>query len=171
MGGGRRHVTERGLWGRPGIAQIQSRVSTRSRTLGLAANGHFGIGDGSRRRPLGRDPPAIIKRPSPKVWPASAGSEKLNLSSTLGALYAGGMEKLEEQAAALDWSDCPLVEVVPGKVSGVPILKGTRVQADAIWENYESGSPLAEISENFHIPKETVRAVLRYAVKHKRPRP
>ncbi len=36
----------------------------------------------------------------------------------------------------MDCSDCPLVEVVPGKVSGVPILKHSRVQADSIVENY-----------------------------------
>ena len=64
---------------------------------------------------------------------------------------------------AIDWTDCPLVESVPGKVSGVPILKGTRVQADAIVENYESGSPIDEISDNFDIPEETIRAVLEYA--------
>jgi hypothetical protein len=23
----------------------------------------------------------------------------------------------------IDWSDCPLVEVIPGKVSGAPLLK------------------------------------------------
>lgn len=64
---------------------------------------------------------------------------------------------------AIDWTDCPLVESVPGKVSGVPILKGTRVQADAIVENYESGSPIDEISDNFDIPEEIIRAVLEYA--------
>ena len=26
--------------------------------------------------------------------------------------------------ANVDWSDCPLVEVIPGKVSGVPLLEG-----------------------------------------------
>jgi uncharacterized protein (DUF433 family) len=57
----------------------------------------------------------------------------------------------------IDWSDCPLVEVVPGKVSGVPILKGTRMPADSIVENYESGSPVAEISENFDISEATIR--------------
>jgi uncharacterized protein (DUF433 family) len=63
----------------------------------------------------------------------------------------------------IDWSGCSLVESVPGKVSGVPILKGTRVQADAIVENYESGSPVDEISDNFCIPEETIREVLAYA--------
>jgi Protein of unknown function (DUF433) len=53
----------------------------------------------------------------------------------------------------MDWSDCPLVEVVPGKVSGVPILKGTRMQADSVLENYVGGSSAEEIAENFGYPK------------------
>jgi uncharacterized protein (DUF433 family) len=63
----------------------------------------------------------------------------------------------------MDWSNCPLVEVDPLKLGGVPILKGTRMQADSIVENYESGSPVEEISDNFRIPQETIRAVLAYA--------
>jgi len=69
--------------------------------------------------------------------------------------------------SAIDWSACSLVEVNPRKVSGVPILKGTRVQADAIVENYESGSPVEEISENFFIPEATIREVLGYAAKQR----
>jgi uncharacterized protein (DUF433 family) len=67
--------------------------------------------------------------------------------------------------AVVDWSDCPIVEVVPGKVSGVPTLKGTRVQADSIIENFESGSPVAEIAENFGIPEATIRELLTFAAR------
>ena len=67
----------------------------------------------------------------------------------------------------MDWSDCDLVETLPGKVSGVPIIKHTRIQADAIVQNYESGSPIEEISENFGIPDITIRAILAYAHSHK----
>jgi len=63
----------------------------------------------------------------------------------------------------MDWSDCALVEVNPQKVSGVPILKGTRVQADSIVENYTDGSPVEEIADNFDIPEQTIRALLAYA--------
>ncbi len=63
----------------------------------------------------------------------------------------------------IDWSDCPLVEVNPRKVSGVPILKGTRMQADSIVENYESGSPVEEISYNFSIPEDKILALLAFA--------
>jgi uncharacterized protein (DUF433 family) len=66
----------------------------------------------------------------------------------------------------MDWSGCNVVEVVPGKVSGAPILKGTRVQADSIVENYESGSPVEEISENFGIPVATIREVLAFAFRN-----
>ena len=64
---------------------------------------------------------------------------------------------------SIDWSDCPLVEADPLKLSGVPILRGTRMQADSVVENYEGGSPVEEISYNFSIPEETIRAVLAYA--------
>jgi uncharacterized protein (DUF433 family) len=70
---------------------------------------------------------------------------------------------LRARKTVVDWSGCNLVEVIPGKVSGVPILKGTRVQADSIVENYESGSPVSEISENFDIPETTIRELLAFA--------
>ncbi len=65
----------------------------------------------------------------------------------------------------MDWKDCPLVEVIPGKVSGVPILKGTRMPADGIVSNYQTGSPVEEIAENFDIPEESIRTILAYAAK------
>jgi hypothetical protein len=40
--------------------------------------------------------------------------------------------------ATIDWSDCPWVEVVPGKVSGAPLLKNTRLPVDAIIGNYDA---------------------------------
>lgn len=52
---------------------------------------------------------------------------------------------MHTQSKKIDWSDCHIVETNPRKVSGVPILKGTRVQADSIVENYEGGSPVEEI--------------------------
>jgi uncharacterized protein (DUF433 family) len=58
-----------------------------------------------------------------------------------------------------------MVETNPRKVSGTPILKGTRVQADSIVENYEGGSPVEEISENFGIPETTIRELLTFAAR------
>jgi uncharacterized protein (DUF433 family) len=64
----------------------------------------------------------------------------------------------------VDWSDCQLVERDPGKLSGVPIVKHTRVQADSIVENYESGSPVEEIAYNFRISEDIIRKLLAYGV-------
>ena len=69
------------------------------------------------------------------------------------------------------WIDCPLVESVPGKVSGRPVLKGTRMPADDIVENHESGSPVEEIAENFCIHPDDVRTILAYASSHQPAKP
>jgi len=63
----------------------------------------------------------------------------------------------------MDWKDCEIVETIPGKVSGRPIVKGTRVPADAVVENYESGESVEEIAFNFDLDAEDIRKVLAYA--------
>jgi len=81
------------------------------------------------------------------------------------------MAQLQERLG-VDWTDCPLVEVIPGKVSGVPLLKGTRLPADTVLENYDGGSPVAEIAENFDVSEKTIREILSYAAsRRKHPRP
>jgi hypothetical protein len=40
--------------------------------------------------------------------------------------------------ATLDWSDCPLAEIIPGKVGGAPLLMNTRLPVDAITGNYDA---------------------------------
>jgi len=42
------------------------------------------------------------------------------------------------QMPTFDWSECPLVEIIPGKASGVPLLKNTRLPVDAITGNYDA---------------------------------
>ena len=49
----------------------------------------------------------------------------------------------------IDWTGCDLVERIPGKVSGRPIVRGTRILADTIDQDAELGSPLEEIHENY----------------------
>lgn len=39
--------------------------------------------------------------------------------------------------AALDWSQCPAVESVPGKVGGAWVFRGTRMPVSAVFENLE----------------------------------
>jgi uncharacterized protein (DUF433 family) len=49
----------------------------------------------------------------------------------------------------IDWTGCNLVERIPGKVSGRPVVRGTRILADTIVQDAELGSPLEEIQESF----------------------
>ena len=51
--------------------------------------------------------------------------------------------------AYLDWSQCPAVESVPGKVSGAWVLKGTRMPVSAIFENIAAGASVNDIMEWF----------------------
>jgi len=44
--------------------------------------------------------------------------------------------------ASLDWSECPAVESIPGKVSGAWVLRGTRMPVSAIFENIEAGAKI-----------------------------
>ena len=41
--------------------------------------------------------------------------------------------------ATLDWSQCPAVESIPGKVSGAWVFRGTRMPVQAVFENLEAG--------------------------------
>jgi len=49
----------------------------------------------------------------------------------------------------VDWTGCDLVEQIPGKVSGQPVVRGTRILADTIVQDSELGSPVEEIHENY----------------------
>jgi uncharacterized protein (DUF433 family) len=67
----------------------------------------------------------------------------------------------------MDWKDCDIVEVVPGKMSGQPVIRGTRVRAQTIVDNFEAGSPEDEIAENYpSVPVDKIRALLAFAQSH-----
>jgi uncharacterized protein (DUF433 family) len=69
----------------------------------------------------------------------------------------------------IDWSDCPLIERVPGKMSGEPVIKGTRVLARTIVDNFEGGSSVEEIHENYpHVSSDTIRTLISYHQSHSR---
>lgn len=64
----------------------------------------------------------------------------------------------------MDWGGCELVEVIAGKVSGQPVVRGTRILADTIVEDYEMGSPIEEIVENYPaLSVESIQALLHFA--------
>lgn len=49
----------------------------------------------------------------------------------------------------IDWLACELVEQIPGKVSGRPIVRGTRIMPDAIVNSYDAGESLGEIHQDY----------------------
>ena len=63
--------------------------------------------------------------------------------------------------AALDWSQCPAVESIPGKVSGAWVFKGTRLPVATVIENLEDLS-VDEVIEQFDVTREQVTAVLEF---------
>jgi uncharacterized protein (DUF433 family) len=64
---------------------------------------------------------------------------------------------------AMDWSGCEMVEVVPGKVSGLPVIRGSRVPAEQVLENHDAGESVEDIAYNFHLKLDDIRTVLTYA--------
>jgi uncharacterized protein (DUF433 family) len=64
----------------------------------------------------------------------------------------------------LDWSQCPLVESIPGKLSGAWVLKGTRIPVSAIFENLAAGANVDDIMQWFDgLDREQVKAVITFA--------
>ena len=67
--------------------------------------------------------------------------------------------------AALDWSQCPAVESIPGKVSGAWVFRGTRMPVAIVFKNLEAGATVEEIMEWFDVTREQVTAVLDFAAR------
>jgi uncharacterized protein (DUF433 family) len=67
--------------------------------------------------------------------------------------------------AALDWSQCPAVESVPGRLSGAWVFRDTRMPVSTVFENLEAGATVDEITEWFDISKEQVIEVLQFAAR------
>jgi uncharacterized protein (DUF433 family) len=67
--------------------------------------------------------------------------------------------------AALDWSQCPAVESVPGKVSGAWVFKDTRMPVSVVFENLEAGATIDEIVEWFDVTPQQVKDVLDFAAR------
>jgi uncharacterized protein (DUF433 family) len=66
---------------------------------------------------------------------------------------------------ALDWSQCPAVESIPGKVSGAWVFRGTRLPVATVFENLEAGASIEEIAEWFDVTEEQIKTVLEFAAR------
>jgi uncharacterized protein (DUF433 family) len=66
----------------------------------------------------------------------------------------------------IDWKDCPDIECVPGRVSGQPIVVGTRILAACVTENMDDYSP-EDIDDMFPgLGVERARRIIDYARRH-----
>lgn len=67
--------------------------------------------------------------------------------------------------AALDWSQCPGVESVPGKVSGAWVFTNTRMPVSVVFDNLEAGATVDDIVKWFDVTPEQVKAVIEFAAR------
>ena len=73
--------------------------------------------------------------------------------------------------ASLDWSQCPAVESIPGKVSGAWVFRETRMPVSIVFENLEAGATVDEIIDWFHLSREQIVTVLEFAARSLDPCP
>ena len=67
--------------------------------------------------------------------------------------------------ASLDWSQCPAVESIPGKVSGAWVLRGTRTPVKVLFENLESGMSIEEVIEQFPVTREQIDGLMAFVAR------
>ncbi len=101
-------------------------------------------------------------------WDARSEADKAALragalSATDRKMQIWGLPCHWREAGPFDWTGCDQVEVVVGKVSGVPLLVKTRMPADSVLQHFEWDETPEEIADTFDLDIEQVRAVLRFA--------
>jgi len=62
----------------------------------------------------------------------------------------------------IDWAKCPEVESVPGKLSGKPVFKHTRLPVAVLFGNLAHGATLKEIVEWYEVDEKQLVAVLNF---------
>jgi uncharacterized protein (DUF433 family) len=87
------------------------------------------------------------------------GVESLAESTPRDHLGMNRKQRIELRDSDIDWMACELIEAVPGKVSGRPIVRGTRIMPDAIVDSYDLGETIEELVEGF--PALTVSQIKR----------
>jgi uncharacterized protein (DUF433 family) len=71
---------------------------------------------------------------------------------------------ISKQRQIMDWTHCPEIERIAGRVGGRPVIRGTRIEPDTIVTDFELGSPVEEIHENFPtVTLDTIKKVIAFA--------
>ncbi|MBV9157513.1 MAG: DUF433 domain-containing protein [Acidobacteriaceae bacterium] len=72
---------------------------------------------------------------------------------------------------AVDWSQCAVLESVPGKVSGAWVFRGTRVPVSAVLKNLKDLN-VHEVAEEFpSVTEQQIREVLEFLARSADPLP
>ena len=77
-----------------------------------------------------------------------------------GTIQSGG-----PRMAELDWSRCPAVESIPGKVGGAWVFRDTRLPVATALENLEDLS-IEEVMDQFDVTREQIAAVLEFVAQN-----
>jgi uncharacterized protein (DUF433 family) len=77
-------------------------------------------------------------------------------------LIDGRSSAVSDDSRQVDWSQCTLVESIPGKVSGASVVLGIRMPVQTIVDNYDAGMLPADIAEAWDISLKEVHDVLDY---------
>ena len=64
----------------------------------------------------------------------------------------------------MDWTGCELVERVEGRCSGVPTVVGTRIFPESIVRDFDLGSSVELIQEDYpSLSKEMIEGLIQFA--------
>lgn len=66
---------------------------------------------------------------------------------------------------ALDWSQCCVVESMPGRLDGAWVFRNTRMPVSAVFENLVAGASIDDIVAQFPITRMQINAVLEFAAR------
>jgi uncharacterized protein (DUF433 family) len=73
-----------------------------------------------------------------------------------------------DTSTEIDWTGCDLVERIPGKVSGRPIVRGTRIMPDPIVRAFDRGETMEEIREDWpSLSVDQIRGLVAFAHAHR----
>ena len=74
---------------------------------------------------------------------------------------------MSAEASMDSWADCGLIERVPGKCGGRPVVKGTRIEPEVILMDEEYGRTPEQTHDSFPtLPVDTIRAIRAFAHQH-----
>ncbi len=77
------------------------------------------------------------------------------------------MAKLDTHAG-IDWTACELIEQIPGKVSGRPIVRGTRIMPDGIVNSFDMGDSIEDLHEDWpSLSLEQIKRLIEFAHAHR----